>query len=239
LIVSSVQTITVQLFASMTASIGNYVATNDSKEVKKIFDIYSFAIFLVYGFCSVCLFNLSNRFILLLWGKNYLIDEITLFVIIINFFMYGFQTAINVFRDTTGLFVQGKYRAIFSAFVNVLFSILLVKPLGLCGVILATVISRVFVSAWYDPYILYKNFFKSSVKNYYYKFLVYFCWFLIVALVAKKITDFIDVSVLGFVLCVFITVLIGFVLVVPFLWTGEWRGLFSYFKSFIQRRKKQ
>jgi O-antigen/teichoic acid export membrane protein len=237
LIISSIQTVTNQMFSAMTATIGNYVASKSKENVESLFKVYSYAVYLIYGFCSVCLYVLANRFILLLWGESYLLSKTTLFIIVINFFLYGFQVAINVFRDTTGLFVQGKYRPLISSAINVLFSLILVKPLGISGIILATVISRVMVSSWYDPYILYKHYFAQEVRYYYYRFISYIVLTVGICLLADYISNLFGGGISSFILSMFLCILFSGFLIIPFVNTCETKYLFSYIKQIIKFKR--
>ena len=235
LIVSSVQTVTVQMFSAMTATIGNYVASKKKEDVEALFKVYTYAIYLVYGFCSICLYTLTNPFIKLLWGEEYLLSKLTLLIIVINFFFYGFQTAINVFRDTTGLFVQGKYRALVSAVVNVFFSLLLVKFMGISGVILATVISRVAVSAWYDPFVLYKHYFKSRVSVYYARVILYTAVTVAVCFLSDFTVSLFGGGIAGFVLAMLSSLLCTLLLLLPFIKTNEAKELFQKINGILRR----
>jgi O-antigen/teichoic acid export membrane protein len=237
LIISSIQTVTNQMFSAMTATIGNYVASKSKENVESLFKVYSYAVYLIYGFCSVCLYVLANRFILLLWGESYLLSKTTLFIIVINFFLYGFQVAINVFRDTTGLFVQGKYRPLISSAINVLFSLILVKPLGISGIILATVISRVMVSSWYDPYILYKHYFAQEVRYYYYRFISYIVLTVGICLLADYISNLFGGGISSFILSMFLCILFSGFLIIPFVNTCETKYLFSYIKQILRFKR--
>lgn len=239
LIVSSVQTVTVQMFSAMTATIGNYVASKKKEDVEALFKVYTYAIYLVYGFCSICLYTLTNPFIKLLWGEEYLLSKLTLLIIVINFFFYGFQTAINVFRDTTGLFVQGKYRALFSAVVNVFFSLLLVRFMGISGVILATVISRVAVSAWYDPFVLYKHYFKSRVSVYYARVILYTAVTVAVCFLSDFIASLLGGGIAGFVLAMLSSLLCTLLLLLPFIKTNEAKELFQKINGILRKIKSK
>ena len=216
LIVNSVQGITTLMMTAMTASIGNYIATQTKGESEKAFELYSYITYLLYGVCSVCFILLVNRFVELLWGMEYLLSKWALYLIVFNFFLYGFQSAINTFRDTTGLFVQGKYRSFFSASVNIAFSILLVKLIGIEGVILGTILSRLLISVWYDPYILYKYFFKKSSARYFGMLL----WYIIIVFSTCVFMDYITFkipsTILGLFLCFIISVFSIVCMVVPF-----------------------
>ena len=51
--------------------------------------------------------------------------------------------------------------------LNLAISILLVKPLGILGVLIGTVVSRLLTHVWYEPLVIYKNVFGESVWLYY------------------------------------------------------------------------
>lgn len=235
MIIMALKQLTVQIFTAMTATVGNFVAAKCKDEVETLFKVYTFAVFIVYGITSVCFYVLVNRFILLLWGKAYILSKAVVFTITLDYFMYGFQNAINTFRDTTGNFVQGKYRAIFSAIVNAVLSVILVKPLGIGGVILATVISRVAVSAWYDPYVLYKYFFKKRIFGYYMRLLGYILVMVIMCLGIDFLLSGISCKITGFIICVPICAILSCLVIIPYIKTSEFMHLCRYGRNILSK----
>jgi len=231
LIITSVQGTTTLMMAAMTASIGNFIATQKVKEVEGAFRLYTFITYLLYGFCSICLVVLINKFILLLWGEDYLLSNTAVYLLAFNFFLYGFQSSINVFRDAAGLFVQGKYRPIFSAATNIIFSIILVKIMGIEGVILGTILSRLLVSAWYDPYILYTRLFDVGPSRYFVRLGFYIMVTFFFAFCVQHLTGFFNDTIGYFIICALICVLSSVLLVVPFIRTSEMQDLFVRVKE--------
>ena len=160
------------LFYSITASVGNLNVKENEDKKYFIFRVLNFVNFWIYGFCTVCLWNLINPFITLWLSENYVFNKYIIFAIILNFFTAGMQNASTTFRETTGLFKKGKYRPIIAAVINIVVSIILAKQIGIAGVFFGTVISRLCTYIWYDPYVIFKFVFKKSVKLYFvrYKF---------------------------------------------------------------------
>ena len=234
LIVSSLQSITSQFFSAMTATIGNFMAVESKDKSEDAFRLYTFMVFVVYGVCTICCIMLVNRFIELLWGSNYVLSKLALYLIIINFYFWGFQSAINVFRDTAGLFVQGKYRYLYSTALNVALSLLLVQRMGIEGIILGTIISRLLISVWYDPYILYKISFKCRPTRYYGRFTIYFCLVVGFAFLFDKVTSSIPHTISGFIVCLMIGLLVPFTLTIPLIRTAEAKELHTRIKYFIK-----
>ena len=62
----------------------------------------------------------------------------------------------------------------FSAIINIVLSIILGLKFGLFGIFIATSISRLLTTSWYNIYIVYKHVLKKSSKFYYLKYIKLF-----------------------------------------------------------------
>lgn len=210
LVIGAVSLILVQIMGSITASIGNIISIESKEKQEDIFYNTFFVSFLLYGFSSVCLMILINPFISLWLGKNYILHELIVFIIVLNFYIYGMQSTVWAYRSTMGLFIYGKFRPLVSGIMNIVVSIILGKYLGLLGVLLGTTITRILTNIWYDPIIIFKYGFKKSVKSYYLKYLKYLAIFLSTTILISKTSLIIDSSsVAGFTLLLIITCLIS------------------------------
>ena len=167
LIINSVVMVISQIMTSLTGSIGNYIASNNKRNNELLFKRVEFVNFWIYSFCMICLIFLLNPFIKLWIGEKYILNQVNVIVLSINFLISGIMSTLWTFRSTIGLFTQGKYRPIFAAILNIVISVILAKSIGVVGVLLGTIISRLLVNLWYDPYIIYKFGFDKSVKSYY------------------------------------------------------------------------
>lgn len=172
-IVDVIRTFLSYIFYSMTASIGNYNATESKDANEKMFYNLLFASFWLYGFTGICLGVLLNPFISLWIGEDYLLPSWTVFIIIVNYYTAGVQYASTTYREVTGLFKVGKYRPLIAALINLVVSIILAYPLGISGILLGTIISRVCVYFWFDPYIIHKKLFNRKLKYYFVTYLLY------------------------------------------------------------------
>lgn len=172
-IVDVIRTFLSYIFYSMTASIGNYNATESKDANEKMFYNLLFASFWLYGFTGICLGVLLNPFISLWIGEDYLLPSWTVFIIIVNYYTAGVQYASTTYREVTGLFKVGKYRPLIAALINLVVSIILAYPLGISGILLGTIISRVCVYFWFDPYIIHKKLFNRKLKYYFVTYMLY------------------------------------------------------------------
>ncbi len=171
-----------QFLAATTASVGNLAVEKNSDDQYRLFKGLNFMIFWISAFCSVSLFILLNPFVEIWLGKEYLLSKSVVFALVADFFAATMIRVVGMFRNSNGLFIQGKYRPVIMAALNIGLSIALVKPLGVFGVLIATVISRLLTQAWYDPWLVHKRVFQKNVKRYYLQYILY------VAVIAASIT---------------------------------------------------
>lgn len=173
LLVNAVTQILGQLFNAFTSSIGNLIAKDESKKSKEVFyQLFYFTQF-VYCVVCICMYLLFNDFVTLWIGKDYLLSNFVVLMIISHLYFNGIQFSGFTYRNVSGNFNYFRYMPIVSAVINIVLSIVFAKWIGLGGVFLATIISRVSTSTWIDPYIIYKRVFKCSNIEYYKKYFTY------------------------------------------------------------------
>ena len=177
-IIHPLQTITNQIFESIVASVGNLTATvkdgNMEHLMETFYDVFFFA-FWIFTFCSICLLNLLHPFIEFMWlrNKGWLLDNLTLYVLVLNFYLYGMRRPVLTFRDATGAFWNDRFKPIFESIINLVASILLAKKFGIAGIFLGTLVSTVTTSLWVEPMVLYHNVFYASMRSYFIRFFTY------------------------------------------------------------------
>jgi len=116
--------------------------------------------------CS-CVFALINDFIAVWIGDRFIIDNLTVIAVIVNFFLLCLLNPIWIFREAAGIYRKTKYIMVICAILNVFLSIALGKVMGLSGIIFASALSKLLTYIWYEPIILFKNFFKKSPMNFF------------------------------------------------------------------------
>lgn len=171
LIITSVNMILSQIFGGITASVGNLIATESDEKKYFMFRVINLINFWLFGFSSIAMLILSNDFINLWIGKDYILNRSVLIILIFNFYLLGMQNSIWVFRGATGMFKETKFIILITASLNIILSIFLSQMYGVSGVFLSTIISRLLTNVWYEPYILFKKYLHVSSKKYFSKFI--------------------------------------------------------------------
>ena len=224
-----------QIFNGLTASIGNLNAKENKERREEFFDILNFCNFWLFGWCAICIVLLINDVIILWVGKEYVLDISIPIILAINFYMVGMQNAVWTYKNTLGIFRQGRYILFITAGINLVASMYLGGKYGLFGILLATTISRLFTNTWFDPYIVYKVGFKKNGKKYFIKYISY----IIILLVSGGITGYLlslvgVKSYIGFIIKLFICITIpNLIILLMFRRTKEMNYILKFIKNIL------
>ena len=172
MIINLVKTYVAQLTGATSASVGNLIAGESCENTYRVFKSLFFIYAWIYAFCFVCFWVIFQPFIGLWLGGEYLLDEWTLFIVLINFFLNGLQECINTFTNATGLFWATRKKPIFECIINIGVSLFLAYFIGLPGVFLGTLASFL-ATFWINPKVMFKEHFQRKVAGYFLRFALY------------------------------------------------------------------
>lgn len=170
LIIKALKSIVDIVYNSMIASVGNLVVEKEKEAGMPLFNEMNAVTFWGFGFCAICLFYLFNPFISLWLGSEYIFSIPIVFVITLNFYITGVLKPVRTFYSSMGLFWFDRYKPIFEAVINLVASIYLAKRMGFIGIIIGTTISSLTTICWFEPFVLFKYGFESSVKHYFFRY---------------------------------------------------------------------
>lgn len=225
---------------ALQGSVGNYIASESSNNVRKKFEYLQFLFVWMVGFCSIALLCLFQPFILL-WTRSssWVLDFKIVLLLVVSFYLSNSITMPYIFKITSGQMVHDVWKPLVQGFVNLVASLVLVKFIGLSGIILGTILSTLSAPFWSEPFVVYKYYFKTSVIEYWKKFFVY----MIVTILAGAITFFIC-SLLPsfgfgiFVLKTFICLVVpNIIFILTFIRTEELKYYFNLAKNYLIRFK--
>ena len=200
-ITTAITTFLSSFFNSFTASVGNLNAGDDKEKKESIFYQILLLSFLIYGFVSIAIILLSNDFISIWLGNDYILDLSICLALGFNMYVDGMRFVNYTFRNTMGLFKKGRFIPLISSISNIVLSVILVQYIGIFGVLIATGLTRLFITTMYDPYLLHKYKFNTSSKRYYLTYLYYLTIAIIDFFVCKIVLSKILVGgILGFII---------------------------------------
>lgn len=241
LITTTIKNLLLQVFNAITGSLGNLNAVESDEKKYEIYNIIYFGNFWMFGFCAVCLFVLFNPFVTIWAGKDKLLSLPCIFFIVLNFYLVGMRNVNLQFRDTMGIFKEGRFIPIISAIVNVGVSVVTAMNFGLIGAFIGTTVSMLLTLVWMEPVILFKHGFKRNVGIYFLKYAVYF----LATVVATAVTYFVcgllpEGRLIYFIPRLFIcAILPNLIFFIIFGKTKEFRALSSRVLSVLGRLKRR
>ena len=237
LIINTINTFVMSIFNSMTASFGNLIATETVEKQMRSTKRYDFMCFVFFGWTALSLYTLLDPFIVLWIGRDRLIGNLTVMLLCINYYFTGMRVGLTNVKTAAGIFEQDKWIALCQAAANLAFSIILVRPMGLAGVYMGTLISSM-IPNLSRPYIVYKYLFKRSCIPYLVEYMRRFIEVVLCAAIIKGIdcilpgmSIYLRFAIL-LVLCIIIP---AFLLILVYRKSDE----FQYFKGLIIRSKNK
>ncbi|MEE1023277.1 MAG: sugar transporter [Muribaculaceae bacterium] len=142
------------LFNSIGASVGNLVAEGDRERILRIFDeLYAIRIYICAG-AAIMVFMLSQPFIGLWIGKEYLLPESTLLIISVTLFLNTARHSVDAYINAYGLF-RDVWAPIAEAVLNLGLSVLFGFFWGLNGILCGVIVSLLLIVYIWKPYFLF------------------------------------------------------------------------------------
>lgn len=192
MVIAGFDTLIYLLFSNITASVGNYAVTEGKDESETLFKKINLANYILVFCVTVCIYSLLTPFVSLWVGQNYILDDLTVSVIVFNFYLTANQNCVSNFMGAVGeLYYINRYRSMIEATVNLVVSILLVKftNLGITGVFLGTTVCFLCGRIWMDARTLYKHWFKKPFMAYIKTYVFRLGLFIITSIVCKYIVN--------------------------------------------------
>ena len=167
MIISNVTLVLNIIFSSITASLGNLVVENNTEKNYSVYKTMQFISFMLSTIAIVGTYLLINDFVSVWLGEEFVLDDLVRVAIVINMYFSIVLMPIWSYREATGIYRQTKYVMVATALVNLILSIALGKTIGLAGILFATSLARLSTYFWYEPKLLFAQFFNKKVSNYY------------------------------------------------------------------------
>lgn len=157
--------------SNLIPSIGNSMATESVEKNYKDFCKFDCVYTWIAAWMSSCFFVLSQPFVTLWIGYEYTLPMETVIFMSLMLYTSKMSDMTYIYRDAGGLWQEGKYVPLIAGVLNFILSIVLVGSIGLLGVVIATIVSMVFIYLPFYTRVLFVSYFQNSKAWY-----RYICW---------------------------------------------------------------
>lgn len=134
------------IYASITAGVGNSMLTKTKEQNYEEFKTFTLLVCFVSGICCACFMTLYQPFMTIWMGKSMLLSQSIVILLCIYFWFYELVMMISVYKDAGGIWHEDRFRPLISGVANLFINLLLVKVIGLYGIIISTIASVIFIS---------------------------------------------------------------------------------------------
>lgn len=167
-IMGAVTSILAIFTTSITAGVGNAVATETVEKNYADLKGINFLYMLISGWCTVCLVNLYQVFSQIMFGEEMLYHFAVPLLFSLYFYTLKMGDVITVYNQGAGLWWKHRYRSIAEAVANIVLNFVLGKFWGIYGIILATWLSLFFVNFIWGTQIIFENYFgRDKIRDYF------------------------------------------------------------------------
>lgn len=218
-------------YNAITATVGNYNATEEKSKTEQMFYNINFLSFAGSVVVAVVLLCATEPFIALWLGDDYLDSFGVTIMLALTFYLSQVRASIYVVKNAQGIFYEDRFKPIIESIVNLIVSIIFVKNFGVIGVLMGTFVSGLFVGLIVEIYVVYKYGFKSSPKPYLTRNLLYVLCGIVSSLIACGVCKHIYAdNILGLLIRCIVSSLITVVIIfIMFYRSAE----FKFFKDMI------
>lgn len=152
------------IFNACTAGIGNSLIV-DSEE-KNLNDLNKLTFLIAWSgtVCCCCFLGLYQPFMRIWVGKEYLLSYNCVVCMVIYFYIRVINQVLVVYKDAAGMWHEDRYRPLFTALVNLILNLIMVRFIGLYGILLSTILSTLIVGMPWVIHNLFTVVFKRSAK---------------------------------------------------------------------------
>lgn len=152
---------------SITAGIGNKIATRSVKDNYEDFKAIQLLYMWIAGWFTVCMVCLFQPFMKLWMGNTMLLSNLNMILFCVYFFDLKQGDIQSTYYQAAGLWWQGKMRSVVEAIMNIILNFVLGYFWGVTGIILATIISLTCCAYIYGSTFVFKLYFHKGLKNFY------------------------------------------------------------------------
>ncbi|WP_407856663.1 lipopolysaccharide biosynthesis protein [Enterococcus hailinensis] len=242
LIIVSIQNLCKQITNSITASLGNFAVSGNKNRGNILYKNHLFINHTLVYFFSILTFSLINSFVSIWVGKNYLLPQLTVALIILNFIIQVYRNTNIVFIESFGLYWQQRYKPVIEAGLNLVVSmvLLIVFRMGINGVLIGTIISSICFVFWFELYIVSIYALETSIKNVLFSYLRYVMHLAFSIIIVSNCTKFLfinfDSNILTFLLKGLLSFLLASLLyVILYYRSNEFKFILDIVKKIFRR----
>lgn len=165
-IISTVMAVFFIFFGACTAGIGNSLVVDSKDKNKELFYNINYIVFGFLNFSCAALLCTLQPFMKLWVGEELMLDFGIVVLLVIYLYAEQAPRTMLAFKDAGGIWHEDKFRPLTVSIVNLFTNILLVKKIGLYGILISTIVAMLIVGFPWLTFNINKTLFKIDLKRF-------------------------------------------------------------------------
>ena len=192
-------------------AIANSLLTDPVSKNLRDFKKFHFLFMWIISWCCACLLALYQPFMTMWQGGENLLSNGIVLLLSIYFFANKMVDVNWMYREALGLWWESRFIPLISSIVNLILNIVLVKIIGLAGIVISTIVSLTIINFPWSSKVVFDLYFKSKKDWIFYilQTLFYFGCMILISFANLFICNLLpDSGILFFIIKMFICLII-------------------------------
>lgn len=173
------------IFNACTAGIGNSIIVETKEKNYQDLKKLTFLIAWIAGFCAASLLCLYQPFMDIWVGPDLKLEFSVVVCLCVYYFVYEINQIFLNYKDAAGIWHQDRFRPLVTALANLVMNLIMVRYLGIYGIILSTVLSTTCIGM---PWLLHNLFTSLFEKSQLWDYLKQLAFYVCMSVLAGVVT---------------------------------------------------
>ena len=191
-IITALNGVTIVFLNALVGGVGNSIAMElkekNFRDMIVLNNIYT----TIGGMMSICMLCLYQPFMSLWMGDKYLFPTPLMMMFPLYFYILKMGDIRGVYSDAAGLFWENRWRCFAETIANILLNFILGMFFGAAGILIATIITLLFIGFTGSTIVIFKCYFTTGLKEYLKKQAIIFLCTLLIGVLTYYICTIIN-----------------------------------------------
>ena len=149
----------------MNAGVGNLIAEGNDKNIMKVFWELTAIRFFIVGIIIFGMILFLQAFIVCWFGPQYRLNDLIVYLLIFNIFIFLSRGVVEIFISAHGLF-SDVWAAWTELALNIIVTLCLAPFFGIIGILMGKIVSVFFIAFFWKPYFLFTKGLHKRISEY-------------------------------------------------------------------------
>ena len=236
-IISSIASFIAILTNSVVSAIGKKMIIDDVYDNYKLFKRLSFAFTWIISWATITFICLANPFVSIWVGEERTLSTITIVLFGLYFYFWQVRIILATYKDACGKWKLDFWKPYIAVVVNIILNIVLVKVIGLNGILVSTIFVFAFIYFPWESWAVVVKIFDQKLFKHYFRYLMFFVVFVLSATITYYVCDLVTIAgILGLIIRLIICLILPNIIILCFYFkTDEFRYYFNRLKMIFKR----